>query len=388
MVKRAVIITLVCLLMGAVMVSAEEKKVLMIQNADYANVVTLGAVPDDGKDDTEAFQMAAYINKPIFVPAGVYQITKTIELDSLVLMGAGSELSIIEADLAVTTDPIVKADRTSEVRDICLSYKEGLVTGKERVGERVAIYPGGIRWTLQRGSTISNVKMQNVGTGIYAPSTKVAEEVCPFSVTFESVSVIDFSFRGFDFQTEGRTGNVFRNLYFSSGKYSADSAFYTRGSESEMDICELTIEDSKLKTPISFVHLYAISATNINVISTELTKSNTAFLYIENSAGYIEGLNIINSLPSDTKNSFIRAGDNIYSSYMFDNLGLLKIENFNLQNAKMSEKLTRESEFISRKSASMNDFTIEIGRYRFTVADDQKEIYETFHCGKNIIVNK
>ena len=104
------------------------------------------------------------------------------------------------------------------MRDIQLRFKDGLVTGGEQKGERVGLLTAG-RYSLQRGSSIANVKITNVGTGIYSPSEADGQEACSFSVTYDSLTIENFSYRGIDFFRPGTHGqclpqslSVFRRL--------------------------------------------------------------------------------------------------------------------------------------------------------------------------------
>ena len=376
MVKR-VAATTVCILLFLLFVSAEGEKILSTYNPDYMNIMSIGAKPNDGEDDTEFFLMAMRAGKTIYVPAGVFIVTETIELQSLNLVGAGSDKSIIESSAGSSIKPIVQADRTVVIRDIGLRFREDLLTGQERMGERVGIRCGGLQWSLQRGTSFTNISISNVGTGIYTAALDENETNCAFSVTYESISVVDFTFRGIDFQSS-RTGNIYRNIYVSSGKYTADSGFNMTKVESETDMNELTVAHSKLRMPVRFSEMQALAVTNLNIISTELTNDNTGFVYVDCSAGYIEGLNFINSVPDTAKKSYLRIGDNIYNTYRYGNLGYLRIGAMNIMNGESDIKMDPEGYFVSRKNAYMNEYTVEIEHYNYTTADDQKELYEAF----------
>lgn len=325
------------------------------------NVCDYGAVPNDGEDDYYAFQTALKSSNSIYVPAGEYNISNYLVINYGTITGAGIDKTVIVADIIGTKDPIIYAGGRTQIRDLTIKYDDKCMTGTEIAGERVGIMTSAnAKRRLCRGAAISNIKIQNVGTGIYSPSKELKKfnsasspdntgDGTAFSVTFESISVVDFSYRGFDMQAETRTGNVYRNIYLSTGKYEGNSGFVMDTEESESSISELTVANSRLRSAMRLNDAKALSLTNLNIIDSELTENNTGFLYVENSVIHIGGLNFKNSAPKGQRQSFIRVGDNMYRSAGFDKAGYVYIENLNIQNPELQLDVEPLQKFIARK---------------------------------------
>lgn len=351
------------------------------QNPSAYNVCSFGAVPNDGKDDTAAFVAMGSESKTIYVPAGIFEISDTIELLDSSLIGCGAEKSVIICKNESDRDPIIEAGGRCVIRDLTIKYDDGCITGNELAGERIGIYTGQMEKTLKRGTSITNVHIENVGTGIYSPKSDIVKfkmGAVAFSVTFESISVTDFTYRGFDMADETRTGNVYRNIYISTNGKEANAGFYMQTRETECDITDLTIENSKLKTPVRFENCEALSATSINIINTELTKDNTAFVYFDMTNAIIGSLNIYNSVPKGNLQSFIRLGDNMYRGYAYDCLGSVSIGDFNIIATDAENKAEEEQYLIARKTGYVNEFDVVIDRHFFDVPDSLSKQYEQF----------
>ncbi|MBE6780984.1 MAG: hypothetical protein E7545_08400 [Ruminococcaceae bacterium] len=335
------------------------------QNPAAYNVCSFGAVANDGKDDTAAFVAMGQKQKAIYIPAGEFEITQTIELLDSSLIGCGAEKSVIICKTETDREPIIEAGGRCVIRDITIRYDDSCITGKELAGERVGIYTGQMEKTLKRGTSITNVKIENVGTGVYSPLSDIDKfkmEAVSFSVTYESVSVTDFTYRGFDMANETRTGNIYRNIYISTNGKEANAGFYLQKLETECDITNLTVENSKLKTPVRFAYSEALTASSINFIDVELTKDNTAFLYVEHSNVLLGSLNFYNCAPVGKLQSFVRLGDNMYRGYAFDCLGNLHVENFNIYSNDVKVEPNSEQCLIMRKPGYVNTFDVMIDR--------------------------
>ena len=205
-------------------------------NPNYYNVQIFGAIPDDGVDDTQAFKNVA--GGVIYVPEGEYIIKSTIAVGNTKLIGAGSDKTIITADFDDPMMPIINTGRTSQIEGITIRFKEGLVTGEETEGQRLGINTSS-DYSTQRGSRFTDVVVENVGTGICSGIAnsvlgREGEEDELFSVTFDKFTVKDFSFRGMDFRSGARTGNYFKDITLSSGKYRADAAVYWTGEKAKL----------------------------------------------------------------------------------------------------------------------------------------------------------
>ncbi|MBO5200647.1 MAG: hypothetical protein J6B93_05135 [Clostridia bacterium] len=345
------------------------------------NVCAFGAVPNDGKDDTAAFMAMGQAAKTIYIPAGEFEVTETIELLDSSLIGAGAEKSVIVCKTKTDREPIVEAGGRCVIRDITLMYDESCIKGNELAGERVGIYTGQMEKTLKRGTSISNLHIKNVGTGIYSPKTDIDKfkmEAVSFSVTYESVRVTDFIYRGIDMANETRTGNIYRNIYISTNGKEADAGFFLQTRETECEITGLTVENSKLKTPVKFEYCEALSATNINFIDVQLTKDNTGLLYVDKSNVLLDSLNFYNCQPKGALRSFVRLGDNMYRGAGWDSMGSLHIGDLNVINPDITEGPDAGQYFFARKAGFVNAFKVTVDRYNLVAPDSIKAQYEKF----------
>ncbi len=373
-----------CLVLNIVAVADSLPKPIGYNQA-LMNICDYGAIPNDGKDDTDAFKITLNAGESVYVPPGVYEISESLFARSNTLVGAGTDKTVIVANLESTRDPIIWAGDKTEIRDLTIKFADKCIKGTEIAGERCGIITTANR-NLCRGAGISNIRIQNVGTGLYAPLDGVIGDEhkskgVAFSVTFESISVIDFSYRGIDIQAYGRTGNVYRNIYLSSGKYEANIGFYLGRAESEPHISGLTVTDSKLKVCARLDGAYGGYFTNFNIINTELTTDNTAFIYVNESAATINNFYVKNSAPDGEKQAFIRVGEGAFrGSLKFDTAGYLRVRNMTIDNGDVSVAPNANQYILSRDNAYIHGFNVIIDNYNVLSAPKElKAQYEAFN---------
>lgn len=391
-IKFAAVALSLCVLLS-ICVGATDKHTPIGSDQSKLNICDMGAIPNDGVDDTLAFKLTLNVGEPVYVPPGVYDISESLYINSNMLIGAGPDKTVIVANMKSVREPIIWAGDRTQIRDLTLKFADGCVTGTEIAGERVGIVTtaNGDR-RLCRGAAITNVRIQNVGTGVYSPraeatkATKDAGDGCAFSVTFESISVIDFSYRGVDMQAHHRTGNVYRNIYLSSGKYKANVALAMGEEESESSIADITVADSKLKAAVKFECIYGAAITNLNIINTELTEDNTAFLYLNQSIALINGFTVKNSAPKGARQAFIRVGEGAYrKSLVYDTNGFLKINNFSIINDDISATPDSAQYMLSRDNAYIHGFVVDIDNFNVSAPAGVKEQYESFRFDNRAI---
>lgn len=338
----------------------------------------------------------------LYIPAGTYVITEPIILNSSNLIGAGMDKTIIIADFEDPKQPIVLAGYKSSVSDIQFRYKDGLVTGKEFRGERVGIFTG-YTMTLQKGASLKNVKLSNVGTGLYAPGeamssslglTEVGSEddkllsSVVFSTEFENIAIEDFSFAGIDFTTDERTGNVMNNIYLSSGKYACESALLFSGGESETDISLLTVADTRAVTPIIFE---ASNALDIGVLTLRnvslIDKNKTAYVYLNESSGKI-GHFSVNKMKVESQQTLFEIGSSAlyrggYDSMQYMGIGKLTLSS--VTNMTYANGFT----YFRRALDETTPFYITVDEYYYDADRVEREVYRAFPTSdKNLIYTK
>lgn len=348
------------------------------RNPGYISIAAFGAKPNDDADDTVAFRYAVQSKKSIYVPEGTYQISDSLVLFNANLRGEGSGKSIIEAHIADKSAPIIKAGRTATITGVTLKYADDLVTGMENAGERVGIYCGQT-WSLQRGSLISDVVIDTVGTGVYSArnSGENAESVGCFSVTFESMRVCNFSYRGFDMQTGNRTGNVYRDIVLESAYSHVSAAFSMKGEESESVIQNMTIQNIKAATPLSLDGARAFSADSLTFNHVAVSSDNGGLLFLRNSSGVINQLQM-NNCTINAGQALVSVGSNYYGNDQFATLSLLTIRKLQLDELTMADK----SWFFYRSSEENDAFWVDVQEYTHT---GMNALYEQFPTTDNTL---
>lgn len=270
----------------------------------YADVTLYGAVPNDGKDDTEPFLNAAKTGASIYVPIGEFNIKKTIELNGQSLKGAGMENTKITFS---GNGNILSVKSSVIVEDIALSYDKDTITGTEENGEKVAIFDNG----LSNLSVIRAVKLSNVGTGFYSADEKEPNS----ALTVESVIIDGFSNKAFDIKSS--YGTLFRSVFVKNagkkvktaallgGTFTFES-FAFEGVEAD-HLLELSSADSAVIRSLLIKDCTANSGNAINSISSMISAETVTV--INSSVKYLVDINDRNGV--DTKGSItILYGDN------------------------------------------------------------------------------
>lgn len=340
----------------------------------YINVVAMGAIADDGKDDTRAFINAFATGMPVYVPQGEFIVSQPLRTTSQLLVGAGAEKSRIIAKIEDTKQPIMyPGNGGSYIRDITLGYADGYVTGNEDVGERVGMYTGNT-WAFGMGTSLRNVIFENVGTAVYSLD---GDQYAMFSATFENVTVKDFSFRGFDIRGLIRTGNYWRNIYMTS-KYTVDSALYLDGEESETVFTGIVVENLKAREPIHLLGLRGLKMSGISLRNVELRDDESGYIYLDNTNGTIDSIHIENGKVKNYCSLFklgrgdfyVNHGKGVETSYITVNV--LNVEN--LHNGNIADK---NFTFASR-SLDIGDYSLEIKNYLYSTKNSDDAKYKAF----------
>ncbi len=327
-------------------------------NSGYNNILYFGAMANDEIDDTPAIKKAREWKKTtLYIPEGEYIIKETLDISNMNIVGDGSDKTVIVADFEDKSKPIVKAGRTVSLSGLTLKYKDGLVTGEETEKERIGIYCSGTL-SLQRGSRFTDVTIENVGTGLASGfGIFETDEDVIFSVTFDGVTVKDFSFRGFDWRSDTRTGNYFKSVTVSSGKYRADSAVYFVGEESETVIDSMIIKDTIAETPVVFERMNAVSAKSI--LLDNVYALHHPVITWDSSVANIDNLTFDYCDTHYPENPLISVGNSFYIDRNINTLnslhiGTLKLNSFNSANTK---------NIIARKEKCSGEFYFTVDEY-------------------------
>lgn len=390
----AVLAVAVCLLMLIPISADTDNGDSYYRYQGYSNLYLTSMI--SGGDADGAFELA---EQDIYVPAGEYVIKKPIFLDNASLVGAGMDKTVIIADFENPNTPIVIAGATSSIENIQFRYKDGLVTGEEARGQRVGLCTGNY-WELCKGAVIKNVKFSNVGTGMYAPDSLNVNEIgvvtnynkedlpmTAFSITFDNIVIEDFSYRGIDFSADTRTGNIYRGIYLSSGKYACNSAFYFDGEESETSIDSITVADTRAERPIFISGARALDAGAINLRNVNLIGDNLTYIYFEKSSGNIKHLSLNKTAVKSVQN-LVQIGDTQFVNEGFDVLASLNIGKLTFSDVS-GMKLATGFKYFKRKSGCTTPFYITVESYYYNAQQLEKDTYRSFPTSdENLIYTK
>ena len=313
---------------------------------------------------------------------GVFLIIAPLEIETGELCGAGNDKTVIVADFDDAELPMIYDGGTNKLADLSLEYREGLITGNEKSRQRVAIYTTKY-WQLQKGACVRNVSIRNVGTGILSARRKNPTDpgCTAFSVMFDNITITDFSYRGFDFVSPVRTGNIYRNINISSGKFICDSAFYFGyedhiAEESESDITSLKIYDTIAKCPLVLGGARALVADEITLDNVKTLDKD--FIIWSKSSGSIEKLIIKNSKFIPNGNLF-KIGSTEFVS--MNTLNYLRIGTLDLENI---DNLQDGFKLFDRCEEYSDDFFVKVENYCYS-SETSGKILDKFPVSNRII---
>lgn len=304
---------------------------------------------------------------------GVFVTDEPIIVEVGDFRGAGKDKTVIIADFPEKDKPIIYAGSTPHIQGITICYRDGLVSGNETELQRVGISTINF-WPLQKGSCIRDIGIKNVGTGVCSSGAYNGKANHAFSVMFDDITVTDFSYRGFDFNSTVRTGNIFSDIRLSSGKYNCDSAFFfgydnSEKEESETDIVSLEIFDTVARIPLVLGGARALCAGSItldNVVATDGT-----LVFWEKSSGEIKNFAVKNSKLPEGGNLFKVGGSQFIT---FETLNYLNVQNLTLQS--ISGNLNGFNLF-KRVEEYTNPYYVKVEKYEFS-GDAPHDVLDSF----------
>ncbi len=363
---------------------------------DYANVVDFGAKPNSFLDDTEAFLKAIATGNSVFVPAGIYYVSKTLKIENQNFIGSGAFQTHI---ISISTDkdsPILMAGRSCKITDMLLMYKEGIVTGEEKEGERVGILMHGDTWPLQRGSEIKNLRIENVGTCFYMPRDYAGGG--PFSIEHANLELQNFSFRAVDYGAKHRIGNVFSNVFMSSNMDSVDSLFHLDGDEVNVSMSQMVMLNSRCrKAALSLNNVKGFHISSMHIGGVSVLTEGRGLVELNNSSGEIGAISY-NYIPLERDNTSLIKLYNanydlcltekeIVSSNHYLRIGHLDVcgindptaeSNCNSGNEGLILPYGEKFKFIARNADCKGIYYVDIGNYSYYTFKEDNEVYEKF----------
>lgn len=295
------------------------------QPNNFVSVLDFGAKGDGTTDDTAAIQAALDSSgaATVFFPAGTYKVTDTISWQNRNIRGAGIYSSKIIGDIVNTNKPLLAVGRSSSISDLQLCFDASRITGNEIEGRRVLIKSGGgpDGWALQR-CKLERLYLHTCGTGVYSPNTTNGEI---FSVHFDTFEVLDFTYRGFDFRSTIRTGNVYSNLYFKSPNRTVESIFALEGEESECVINQVNLEHTIVETAALVLDgCRAFTATAVHIEGVDTASADRSYVKISKSSGTFESISMYYTRMSYDNTSCFILGDTVYDDFPSNNTYTLR----------------------------------------------------------------
>ena len=131
-------------------------------------------------------------------------------------------------------------------------------------------------------------------------------------MAYTNLELQDFSFRGIDFVSKTRTGNVFSNIYMRSD-HIVDSLFNMEGEESETTIIQLNLEHTKVsRAAISLDGCRALALSTLHIEGIELVEEDATFIYLENSSGRMDAVTVYYTAVDAADCSLFKIGDAVY----------------------------------------------------------------------------
>ena len=238
----------------------------------FASVADYGAVPNDGKDDTKAFLKAASTGMNVFVPAGEYQVKKTITLYGGQIAGSSLNNTLI---ISTGSDPILDLNNGAGASQLSLSFKE--ISGKEKVGNKIAVRIGTCAEN-QIGSYLHDLQISHVGTAFYSDVEGNAH-----NETFENIRIDDFSAAGIYLKTTQRDNLCLRSVSLSDAKASC-GVMIENGSAAALE--QVMLENVTAEDAIILSDCMGFTVRTASFIDT----SATNLLALDNSVGTIGSL--------------------------------------------------------------------------------------------------
>ena len=202
----------------------------------YINVVDCGADPSGSGDDTEAFRRAAASGLGIFVPAGEYRLSGTVELNGQDVVGEGLSLTRV---CGTTEATLFRLTGSCRLTEMTLSYTDGTAGRGEKTAVRLAGAEG------DRAPSVKNVRCTQVGTAV------LLESGAANGVRIEDLTVDAFGYAGIVFDGAGSRGANLRSILLQNAASGAAYGIELQGDEGTL-LEQITIKDSRLQQGICF----------------------------------------------------------------------------------------------------------------------------------------
>ena len=375
-----------------------------IQN--LINVKDFGAKGDGVTDDTVAILNAtksAYVNDRfgIFFPRGTYIVSDTISVKNKTLVGESRIGSVIKSICSDGTKPIIKIGGISKIDSLTIQFDDNVNIPAHTKNVFIGIMTvDGSGERLLKTSSISNVNIFNVGTGISDGG------VGCFSTEFRNIRIKDFSCFGVHMYGNTRTGNVWSNIYIESPNKSSLAGFLLEGEESECSINQLNLEHFIGNTAMQLKNVLSYKIGTLHIEGVEVRNTWSGYIDISNSSGVINNCTFYYTRLHKTGAHLFRLRDgylpiNKQNTIYKDNSSYLKInilntKGLNRPDAGIYPNITGEQKTLNNSPSftfffrdngydlSSNKFIVEVDEFKWntwnSVVSDDSEHYHNFSC--------
>lgn len=387
--------------------SVESKINKKISHFSQVNVKDFGAIGDGIADDTEAFKNA-FNYDCIEIPSGTYRVTDTISFENKNVYGSNMTHVTILGDIEDATKPILAIGGQSVVKDITVSYKDGLLTGREGLRERVGIqlFGGWRNLPFQTGAGLYNCQISNCGTGVSDGGHSV------FSANFKDLRISKFTCRGFEMTGSARTGNVYDNIYITNHDFTRNDGtgdtqkawqgFVLSGEESECTITQLNVEHGTFYQAVIIEDVLGINIGSLHIEGVEPRDTYSGLVQIERTQGKIDNASFYFTRHK-TGTSLIKFGEtkrkdtenDFYSNHSMFEIGTLVCKGLNRPDrstygyepnypvsASTLSGSTQPFYFISREQAS-DKYFVSVNRFNwatYSYGFNDSVKYQEFNC--------
>lgn len=370
------------------------------------NVKDFGAKGDGVTDDTAAILNAtrsAYVNDRfgIFFPRGTYIVSDTISVKNKTLVGESRIGSVIKSVCSDGTKPIIKIGGVSKIDSLTIQFDDNVNIPAHTKNVFIGIMTvDGSGERLLKTSSISNVNIFNVGTGISDGGNGC------FSTEFRNIRIKDFSCFGVHMYGTTRTGNIWSNIYIESPNKSSLAGVLLEGEESECSINQLNLEHFIGNTAIQLKNVLSFKIGTLHIEGVEVRNNWNGYIDISNSSGVINNCTFYYTRLHKTGAHLFRLRDgylpitNQDTTYK-DNSSYLKInvlntKGLNRPNANIYPNITAEQKTLNNSPSftfffrdkgydlSSNRFIVEVDDFKWntwsSVVSDDSEHYYNFSC--------
>jgi hypothetical protein len=378
-------------------------RTLAARFGDVINILDRGADPTGTADSTSAIAgaitAAQAVHGVVRVPHGTYKTSGPLDIYGASIVGDGPSASLIVSSDTNAADPVLYAGGIDVViQGIGLQFASGVVTGSETANQRAGLMTYSLQnsnGALQRGSAVRNVEIYNVGTAICDGGSSSKP---PFSVTFDTIRVSNFSFAGVGFTANLETGIVVSNLYVSNGDGpgsvtgpfpNATYGIQFAGSSSELSLNQINVEWGHYVTPVYISQSNGLHIGTMHLEETTLANASTGLVYVGGSNATIDDLAVFYSPITTSGWSILRVGQStnaqasdtsLTSNYV--HVGVLNVVGLNdglkVTSGNGISSLTGFA-FTDRETADNNGpFYVQIDHYAWQSFETDTSVYAAF----------